>query len=222
MWDLLESKPLELAGLNDTPHAQGNPVLAGAGPKLVFDAWSRPGQPGRWDLVGYDLAAKKLEPILLPAAEGQPRSLLSTSKGDERSPSMSADGRLLAFASWSGGSTGTDVRVIELASGREVETPGLNSDRFDGEPALSDDGRWLAISTDGEGGEGGRDILLYDLEGMRGVRLAGVNTAGQEQSPALSADGRYLVWVAERFDGEGERDVFLYDIAAEKRLPTPA
>jgi hypothetical protein len=225
VWDLRESKSLELPGLNETPHAQGNPVLAGAGPRLVFDAWSRPGQPGRWDVVAYDLGAKKLEPIAFPSANGAPgnvsKGLVSTGKGDERSPSMSADGRLLAFASWSGGETGTDVRVVDLIAGREVPTPGLNSDRFDGEPALSDDGRWLAISTDGDGGEGGRDVLLYDLEGARGVRLAGVNTAGQEQSPALSADGRYLVWVAERFDGEGERDVFLYDIASEKLLPTP-
>jgi hypothetical protein len=221
VWDFQESKLLELPGLNDSPHAQGNPVFGGLGGRIVFDAWLRPGQPGRWDLVGYDIAAKKVEPVVLPGSPGSAPVLVSTSKGDERSPSITADGRLLAFAHWSGGTTGTDVRVIDLVAGREVETPGLNSDRFDGEPSFSDDGRWLAIATDDDVGEGGRDVLLYDMEGRRPVRPEGVNTAGQEQSPALSADGRYLVWVAERLEGEGERDVYLFDIAAEKRLETP-
>ena len=211
IWDRVESKLIEPAGLNDSPNAQLWPSLSGDGGLLVFAAWNRPNSSARWDLLLLDLARRGFVPL------GE----INTLAHDERMPALSGDGRWLAFVTNGPGAGLMDVALADLSTRELVALPDLNSQHREVEPSLSADGRLVAFVSDRPGGAGGRDIYLYDCQTRGLVELAGLNSVAQEQSPSLSPDGRYLAFVSERLSGEGERDIFLYDVAERRLLATP-
>jgi Tol biopolymer transport system component len=82
----------------------------------------------------------------------------------------------------------------------------LNSRYHDEQPALSGDGRWLAMVSNRNGR---REILLYDLQEKTFVALPGLNPQGAiADSPSLSRTGRYLVYISSI---QGRPDIFIYD-----------
>nr|WP_267384781.1 biopolymer transporter Tol [Cyanobacterium sp. uoEpiScrs1] len=84
----------------------------------------------------------------------------------------------------------------------------LNSRYNDVQPALSGDGRWLALVSNRDGTN---QILLYDLWGKQLVNLPRLNPKNVVlDSPSLSRTGRYLVYVSSI---RGQPDVALYDRA---------
>jgi Tol biopolymer transport system component len=212
VWDVAAKKLVDLPAVNDSPNAQLHPALSGDGKLLTFAAWDRPGSTSRWDLFLYDIPNKKF--LSLPG--------INTSTFDERMPTFSGDGRVIAYTTNAkGGAGSTDIELYDGSKAEKLSSGRLNSPERDVEPSLSYDGRLIALSSDRPGGAGGRDIYLFDRAEDKLVPLPGLNSAAQEQTPSLSADGRYLVFVSERIRGAGERDVFLYDRRAEKLLPTP-
>jgi Tol biopolymer transport system component len=212
LWDRKEKKLVDLPALNDSPNAQLSPALSADGKLLTFCAWNRPGAGSRWSVLLYDVSAKKLAD--LPG--------LNRPGVDNRMPTISGDGRWLAFASNAKGGRGrTDVYLYDRKARKVVKVPGLNSAHMDVEPSLSHDGRLVAFVSDRPGGKGGRDVYLFDRAAGKLVALPGLNSAAHEQSPCLSPDGSFLVFVSERVGGAGERDVYLYDVRAKKLLPTP-
>jgi Tol biopolymer transport system component len=212
LWDLKEKKLLELPALNDTPHAQMGAALSGDGQLLAFTAWNRPGASQRWDVLLYDVAARKL--LDLPG--------LNTQAFDERMPALSGDGRFLAFTSNAKGGVGlTDIHLYDRGERQVLALPGLNSEHLDVEPSLSADGRLIAFVSDRPGGRGGRDLYLFDRAAEKLLPLTGLNSVAHEQSPSLSPDGRFVAFVSERIGGAGERDLYVYDREAQQLLPTP-
>jgi Tol biopolymer transport system component len=218
VWDLKERKLLntpganDFAGLNDSPNGQLGASLSGDGKLVAFAAWARPGTGSRWDVLLYDLAAKKL--VELPG--------VSTPNFDERMPALSGDGRFLGYTTNARGGAGlTDVYVFDRQEKKIDTLPEMNSPNMDVEPALSADGRLIAFVSDRPGGAGGRDIYLFDRSARKLVPLPGLNSAAHEQSPSLSPDGRFLAFVSERIGGAGERDIYLYDRERQTLLPTP-
>jgi tricorn protease-like protein len=213
VWDRKEKKLLDLPGIQETPkiHQMGA-SLSGDGKRVAYAAWARPGSTTRWGVFLYDLLDRKT--IDLPK--------LNRENFDQRMPALSADGRLLAFASNAPGGVGaTDIYLYDLTARKVVTVPELNSKNLDLQPALNGDGRLVAFSSDRPGGAGGRDIYLFDRIDRKFLPLPGLNSPAAEQSPSLSADGRYLAFVSERLGGAGERDVYLYDRQVQKLLPTP-
>jgi Tol biopolymer transport system component len=158
--------------------------------------------------------------------------------GASASASISADGRLVAFASRatdlvSAPLTGTgDVFVRNRTSGTVVVaslTPELGAaDGPSSEPTLSSDGRVVAFTSSASDLVSGdanatTDVFVRDLETATTTR-ASVDSAGREGSgdsgaPALSADGRFVVFFStspellavDRNGGAG--DVFVRDRA---------
>jgi hypothetical protein len=213
VWDRKEKKLLPHAKINDFPSShQMTPSVSADGKLVAFSAWARPGSSPRWDLFLFDLVADQF--VELPALNAQ--------SFDERMPSLSADGRWLAYVSNARGGVGlTDIYIYDLREKKVVTLPEMNSKCADIQPSLSGDGRLVAFTSERPDGKGGRDIYLYDRIHKKFLPLPGLNTAMQEQSPSLSADGRYLAFVSERLDGTGERDIYLYDRETQKLLPTP-
>ncbi len=212
LWDVREKKLTDPPALNDSPNALMGPSLSGDGKLLAFAAWNRPGATPRWDVLLYDVTAKKL--LDLPP--------FSTPPFDERMPALSGDGRFVAFATNSKDGAGrTDVFLFDRKENKPVPLPGMNSASMDVEPSLSADGRLVAFVSDRPGGSGGRDVYLYDREASKLLPLPGLNSAAHEQSPSLSPDGRFVAFVSERIAGDGERDVYLYDRKSEQLMPAP-
>ncbi len=87
----------------------------------------------------------------------------------------------------------------------------LNSRYNDQQPALSGDGRWLALVSNRNNSN---EILLYDLRSERFLDLPGLNQGNIiVESPSLSRTGRYLVYIS---SAQGRPDVALYDRATRR------
>lgn len=208
-WDLAGQKLVDLPGLNESPHAQAAPAVTVDGQQIFFEAWARPGSPGRWDLLRYDMKERKVTEI---GGVNRPRR-------DERSASVSGKGDRLVFTVAGETTRPSDVQLLDLSTGQLDPLTDANSDGVEIEPALSADGRILAFVSDRNAESNGPDIFLWDSVGHSFLETPGLNSAGNEQAPALSADGRFVVFVSERIDGVGERDIFLYDRGQATLVP---
>jgi hypothetical protein len=155
--------------------------------------------------------------------------------GASYSPSLSADGGLVAFASdaanlAAGDRNGArDVFVRDRRSGRTEwisRTPaGGAPDGASDLPQLSADGRFVAFASDASDlapgdGNGVRDVFLADREGggLRRVTAPGREPDGPSDWPAIRADGGAVAFVSEASnlvggDRNGVADVFLWEAA---------
>ena len=159
-------------------------------------------------------------------------------EGNEASgvPSISADGRYVAFYSWasnlvSGDTNGaSDVFVHDRVTGT-TERVSVSSSGEQGDhnaslpPSISADGRFVAFSSDASNlvpgdTNGYGDIFVHDRVTGTTERVS-VSSAGEEgigysERPSFSADGRYVVfnsWASNLLSGDtnGASDVFVHD-----------
>ena len=87
--------------------------------------------------------------------------------------------------------------------GRTLGTVGVAAD-FSG-PALSPDGRWLAVAVRGPATEK-RDIWLFDL--ARGSTLRMTNDPADDMNPTWSPDGKRIAFTSDR---RGQRETYVKD-----------
>ncbi len=185
------------------------PTLSGDGQLLVYgsEAEAGVGLLRMWDLKTNSAIA-------------QPQ--ITSSKNALFSPSLSADGNLLAFTAWNqaGASGRWDVMLLDRSTGEVSEPPGLNTQTFDERRvAISGDGRYLAFTTNHSEGQGLTDIWLYDRQLATIDRLAEMNSPASDSYPSLSADGSLLAFVSDR--DEGGMDIYLFDCRARKLVDLP-
>ena len=130
------------------------------------------------------------------------------------SPSISADGRFVAFESFSGsivpgdGNSKSDVfvrdRLLHTTVRASVDTGGGDADGSSIDPMLSGDGRYLVFrsgATDLVAGDtnGNEDIFVRDLQAAgTTVRVSlssgGVVSNSLSRGPAISGDGRFVTF----------------------------
>lgn len=163
--------------------------------------------------------------------------------GNSDAPSLSADGRFVAFASDAAdlvpGDTNddTDVFVRDRQTG-VVERVSLawngNEARDDSDcPAVSDDGRWVAFMSRAWNlypgganlGSPRWDVHLRDRQTGTTTRLSISKDGGDPNAdsgcPSISGDGRRVVFDSQASnlvsgDGNGAPDVFLWDAVKNK------
>jgi Tol biopolymer transport system component len=137
-------------------------------------------------------------------------------------PSISTDGRYVAYVDWNGY---VYVRDTVALTNKRVN-PGTTAPSYDA-PAISGDGRWVAFTsmgnasgTDTNGSKA--DIFLRDM--LNAATTVGSTTNVFQQldadsmSPVLSADGHYVAWVSpgrfDAFDTNGINDIYMRAVAA--------
>ncbi|MBX3169684.1 MAG: PD40 domain-containing protein [Candidatus Eremiobacteraeota bacterium] len=154
---------------------------------LWFVLWSC------WMLLGLGFAVRSLRVTNLSPANPQPKP--------ECSPSLSGDGRKLAFEVARPGTDFTDLCVLDLATGKRLV---LGSDRNESsqQPRLDRRGQRLAFASfasDWTPGDDNSvsDVFLYDLNSERVQRLVPPNPlpgVSASYRPCISRDGRQVAF----------------------------
>jgi Tol biopolymer transport system component len=133
--------------------------------------------------------------------------------GDSSDPSMSGDGRYVAFESFSnnlvGGDTNgrEDIFVRDLVAGTtsrvSVSSAGVQAYGHSEDSAISSDGRYVAFASESvtltAGDTNGMvDIFVHDrvtgATARASLDSSGTEGNGQSRHPSLSADGRYVAF----------------------------
>ena len=151
------------------------------------------------------------------------------------SPSISADGRFVAFVSGASNLDSTppdgnghfDIflydRLQKSVERVSIGSNGSNGDSFS--PSISADGRFVAFESSASNldlvppdGNGFRDVFVFDrLEGnVERVSVGPEGSDGGSSNPSISADGRFVAFgsMASNLvpdDINGHRDIFIHD-----------
>ncbi|GLW33185.1 TolB family protein [Actinoplanes regularis] len=161
---------------------------------------------------------------------------------ESRSPSLSADGRYVAFQSAAtnlvAGDTNdqTDIFVRDLLAGVttrvSVAGSGAQADGFSQAPSISADGRYVAFVSRASnlvpGGSASvtADVYVHDRDSGTTTRVSVPAVDATEQyntgQPRISPDGRFVVYVSDSprqvaDDTNRRSDVILYDRQADTR-----
>lgn len=169
--------------------------------------------------------------------------LVSRANGVSENPSMSADGRYVAFESTANNlnpadtDTARDVYVKDLRTGRTLlvsRAPGLDGVKGDGRamnPAISADGRfvafefWRGSNLHPDDTDRKRDVYVRDLRTGETTLVSradghqGVKQNGSAYDPSISADGRLVSFETtarnlDPADTDSAYDVYVRDIVA--------
>jgi Tol biopolymer transport system component len=155
--------------------------------------------------------------------------------GESRWPSISSDGRYVAFSSIAtnlvaGDTNGSeDIFVHDRQTGQtvrvSVDSTGVegNADSYD--PSISSDGRYVvfdSLATNLVAGDtnDSYDVFMHDRQTGQTLRVSvdstGVEGNGESRWPSISSDGRYVGFSSSATnlvtgDTNGSYDVFVYD-----------
>lgn len=163
-------------------------------------------------------------------------------QGDNRSetPSISADGRFVAFSSEAGNlvpddtNKVSDIFVHDRQTGQtsrvSVGPLGLQGNGHSFSPSISADGRYVAFESDADNfvpddtngacGVCGTDIFVHDRQTRQTSRVSvgpnGQQAKGYSEYPSISADGRYVAfssWATNLVpdDTNPYADIFVHD-----------
>ena len=154
---------------------------------------------------------------------------------DSSDPSISSDGRYVAFESMATNlvnkdtNGASDIFVHDRETGEtkrvSVRTNGKQGDGDSDFPSISSDGRYVAFESDAtnlvnKDTNGKCDIFVHDRQTGKttrvSVRTNGVQGDADSYSSAVSSDGRYVAFYSRATnlvnkDTNGKRDVFVHD-----------
>jgi Tol biopolymer transport system component len=211
----------------------GYPRLSGDGRYLVFET----------AIAGPDGAPIGVEIVLRDREQNTTRHISRGASGPisahgNRAPAISADGRIVVFASGATdlvagrdeNGTEEDVYQFEVATGlvRRISVDSHGAQRPGGAsfaPSVSADGRYVAFTSkaalDGENARPIASIFVRDTQLGTTERVSvcarGIPPDGPSSDPAISRDGRYVAFVSEATNlvpGDRNRspDIFLRDL----------
>jgi len=215
-----------IASLN-TSRNEGAQTISADGRVMVFTACNRPESQGGCDLY----IAYRTDSVW-----GTPKNMgptINTRFWDSQ-PSLSANGRLLYFASNRPGGKGkNDIWITYRQTNgtwiRPVNAGApINTERSEQSPFIHSDGRTLYFMSDGHPGLGGFDLFLARLQAdgtWNEPRNLGypINTFSNEGALTVQRDGRYAYFskdVRDRPEGEPLTDIYRFELPENIR-PAP-
>ncbi|MDO8678412.1 MAG: hypothetical protein Q7R30_07595 [Acidobacteriota bacterium] len=181
-----------------------------------------------WDIFVRDQQTGTTTRISVTAAGQQV-------KGGSSHPSISADGRFVAFSSTAAGLVSLDTNgaadafVHDRQTGRpsrvSVSTLGRQANSYSGTPAISADGRFAVFQSNASNlvvgdSNGVSDIFVRDLQAQETSRVSLANLGQQANSssafPSISGDGRFVAFLSSASnlvsgDTNARVDVFVRD-----------
>lgn len=217
-------------GLDDAQPdlASANPVISADGRYIAFESVAT-------NLVVDDLNAQR--DIFVYDRDTQTTTRASVGTGGIEgtqysfSPSISADGQLVAFASYSpnlvtpDGNSNPDIFVYDLVGDVTERISSADADGAAFEPVISANGQFvvyrsLATNLVENDTNTVADIFLFDRLNLTTTRVSansgGEQGNGDSQNPSISADGLYVVFESAANnlvtgDTNSSSDIFLHD-----------
>jgi len=223
----------------DSAALQGNlvsryPSISADGRFVAFDSsatnLATGDTNGNWDVFVRDLPNGMTTRVSVDASGAQV-------SGDSRAPTLSADGRYVAFYSLSPGLVGgdtngvSDVFVRDLLTGSNtlvsVDSSGAHANGASSLASIPPDGRYVAFLSSASNLVAGDtnnvvDVFVHDLL-LGGTTRASVDSAGVQANnacfdPSISRDGRFVAFGSSASnlvpgDTNGVRDVFVRDLS---------
>jgi Tol biopolymer transport system component len=212
-------------------YGSANPVLNADGSIVAFESDAYNLVPmdanGGKDIFIYELTTGTTTRVSIPSTGGE-------SLGNSFNPSISGDGRFIAFDATAHHDPGDangyqDVYVHDRSSGTTLRASlgpaGVEANELSGSCKISNDGLWIAFHTRAT------NLFANDVNQRQDVvvrdMLAGVNypcsisSVGQQgnndsSTPSISGDGRYIAFQSAATnlvsdDTNGQADVFVFD-----------
>jgi len=200
---------------------EGAQCISSDGNMCVFTACNRRDGQGSCDLY---LSVRRGDKWLKPVNLG-PK--VNTGYW-ESSPSLSADGKYLYYASSNPKGLGrTDIWRVEMNSQRVVGEPewlkgGVNTDTDDLSPFIHPDGKTLYFASRGHVGLGDYDLFMsrlqHDGTWSESKNLGyPINTHKEERSLIVNASGDLAMFASERESGYGGLDIYGFELYEEAR-----
>ena len=179
-----------------------------------------PTSVGNGDILVYDRAAASFERVAAEIAVE-----VIGGNGESNAPSVSEDGRFVAFESSASNlvdgdtNNASDIFVYDRDSdSNQLLTVGANGDSFNA--SMSGDGRFVAFESSASNlvigdNNGVTDIFVYDRE-LASTELLTLGGNENSVNPSISGDGRFVAFesLASTFaegDTNGLSDIFVYD-----------
>jgi Tol biopolymer transport system component len=217
-------------GGGDPDDNSNDPAVSADGRYVAFQSWASnlvPGDAnGGSDVFVYDRSTGITERVSVAFDGGDP-------DGNSFVPSISDDGRWVAFQSGASNLTDEDVlpAVRVFVFDRTTGSTRLASKRIDGTadegpsfgPRLSGDGRWITFSSFDVGLvaepdlDFALDVFLFDLESDERILITATDDRRRQSIPEdISADGRFVVFLSDSrtlLPGNGFKrgDVYVFD-----------
>lgn len=200
---------------------EGAQCISSDGKMCIFTACNRPDGQGSCDLY---LSVRRGNKWLKPVNLG-PK--VNTGYW-ESSPSLSADGKYLYYASSNSEGLGrTDIWRVEMNGQRVVGEPewlkgGVNTDTDDLSPFIHPDGKTLYFASRGHVGLGDYDLFMSRLQDdgtWSEAKNLGypINTHKEERSLIVNASGDLAMFASEREGGYGGLDIYEFELYEEAR-----
>jgi Tol biopolymer transport system component len=184
---------------------------------------------GYGDIFVHDTQTGETARVSLDSSGGE-------ANDDSGGPSISSDGRYVAFLSYAknlvtGDTNGYgDVFVHDTQTGEttrvSLDSSGVETNDENGDPFISSDGRYVAFGSLANNlvigdTNGYRDIFVHDTQTGETTRVSLDSSGGEANDenggPSISSDGRYVAFVSYANnlvtgDTNGYRDIFVHDI----------
>jgi Tol biopolymer transport system component len=195
----------------DTPANETSAALSGDGTKMAFFT-DRFYIGSLAQIAVYDVQTGA---IRIP---GPLKNLPST-----LNPSLSYNGRYLAYQVQGAGPFDQDIQMIDLQADTLVEMPNINEyAATDFDPSVNGDGTLIAFATNGTKSVGSFDIVLYSVPADTFIALPHLNSVFNELAPSISRDGRYIAFqTGNPLLVKGLVDVEVYDRQLDTLLDLP-
>jgi Tol biopolymer transport system component len=183
---------------------------------------------GKEDVFVHDRVTGQITRVSVSSAGAQ-------ANGDSGSPSISADGRYVAFHSWATnlvtGDTNSrdDIFVHDRVTGEtarvSISSAGAQANSDSWSPSISADGRYIAFhsgATNLVPGDNNNawDVFVHDRVTGETVRVSvssgGTEANGYSDTPSISANGRYIAFKSDATnlvpgDTNGLGDILVHD-----------
>lgn len=221
-------------GTQGNASCTGQPSISADGRYVAFSSESNnlvsDDTNGKWDVFVHDRQTNETTRVSV-ASDGTQGNGISSG-----SPSISADGRYVAFISSASNLVNDDTNdtfdvFVHDRQTKETTRVSVASDGTQangsslGQPSISDDGRYVAFYSVADNivsgdTNGYADVFVHDRQTNESTRVSvasdGTQGNGDPSDPSISADGRFVAFnsAANNLligDNNGTRDIFVHD-----------